>query len=280
MYQYLVRRLLQAVPLLLIVSVLLFVVLQLQPVHAWDQLLYRPNLTAADRARILAYYGFDKPAPVQYLIWLRNIIHFDLGTSYFSHQPTLELIGQRLPNTAILMLAAYSLALALAIPIGVISAVKQYSKFDNVVTAGAFFGFSIPNFWLGLMLIILLAVVPYEHLGFKIFPTSGMYDSGQDGHPFNIPSPLHPTALLLADPCPPLHMRIAQLHRYTPPINPDGNAGRPQKLLLEAGWAQGPAGEAGRHPPRVPQRAAAADLPYGHRHPEALRRRADHGAGL
>ena len=198
MYQYLLRRLLQAVPLLLIVSVLLFAILQLQPVHAWDQLLYRPNLTASDRARILAYYGFDKPAPVQYLIWLRNILHLDLGTSYFSHQPTLELIAQRLPNTAILMLTAYSLALALAIPIGVISAVKQYSKFDNVVTAGAFFGFSIPNFWLGLMLIILLAVIPYEHVGFKIFPTSGMYDSGQEGDPFNLAWHLVLPAIVLA----------------------------------------------------------------------------------
>src|SRR5262244_175442 len=264
MYQYLVRRLLQAVPLLLFVSVLLFVVLQLQPIHAWDQLLYRPNLTAADRARILAYYGFDKPAPVQYLIWLRNIIHLDLGTSYFSHQPTLELIAQRLPNTAILMLTAYSLALALAIPIGVISAVKQYSKFDNFVTAGAFFGFSIPNFCLGRMLIILLAVVPYEHLGFKIFPTSGMYDSGQEGDPFNLAWHLVLPAIVLA----------------VQPLHPERHAGRAQQRLREDGSCQGPVGEAGRHPPRVPQRAAAADLPYGHRHPEALRRRADHGAGL
>lgn len=198
MYQYLVRRLLQAIPLLLIISVLLFAILQLQPIHAWDQLLYRPNLTAADRARILAYYGFDKPAPVQYLTWLRNILHLDLGTSYFSHQPTLELVAQRLPNTAILMLTAYSLALALAIPIGVISAVKQYSKFDNFVTTGAFFGFSIPNFWLGLMLIILLAVIPYEHLGFKIFPTSGMYDAGLEGDPINLAWHLVLPAVVLA----------------------------------------------------------------------------------
>jgi peptide/nickel transport system permease protein len=198
MYQYLVRRLLQAVPLLLVISVLLFAILQLQPIHAWDQLLYRPNLTAGDRARILAYYGFDKPAPVQYLTWMRNLLHLDLGTSYFSHQPTLELIAQRLPNTAILMITAYSLALVLAIPIGVISAVKQYSKFDNFVTTAAFFGFSIPNFWLGLMLIILFAVVPYEHIGFKIFPTSGMYDSGLEGDPFNLAWHLVLPAVVLA----------------------------------------------------------------------------------
>ena len=198
MYQYLVRRLLGAVPLLLVISVMLFTILQLQPIHAWDQLLYRPNITAADRARILAYYGFDKPAPIQYLTWMRNLLHLDLGTSYFSHQPTLELVAQRLPNTAILMITAYSLALVLAIPIGVISAVKQYSRFDNIVTMGAFFGFSIPNFWLGLMLIILFAVIPYEHLGFKIFPTSGMYDSGVEGDPFNLAWHLVLPAIVLA----------------------------------------------------------------------------------
>ena len=198
MYQYLVRRLLGAVPLLLIISVMLFTILQLQPIHAWDQLLYRPNITAADKARILAYYGFDKPAPIQYLLWMRNLLHLDLGTSYFSHQPTLELIGQRLPNTGILMITAYSLALVLAIPIGVISAVKQYSKFDNFVTTAAFFGFSIPNFWLGLMLIIIFAVIPYEHLGFKIFPTSGMYDTDQAGDPFNLAWHLVLPAVVLA----------------------------------------------------------------------------------
>jgi len=198
MYQYLVRRLLGAVPLLLLISILLFTILQLQPIHAWDQLLYRPNITAADKARILAYYGFDKPAPIQYLIWLRNIFHLDLGTSYFSHQPTLDLVRQRLPNTAILMLTAYALALVLAIPIGVISAVKQYSRFDNVVTTGAFFGFSIPNFWLGLMLIILFAVIPYEHFGFKIFPTSGMYDTDLAGDPFNLAWHLVLPAVVLA----------------------------------------------------------------------------------
>jgi len=174
MFQYLVRRTLQSVPLLIIISVLLFTILQLQPEKPWDLLLHRPNLTAAARDHILRYYGFDKPVWYQYFLWIWNLVHLDFGTSYFSHQSTLDLVGQRLPNTVILMGTAYSLTLVLAIPIGIIAAVKQYSKFDNAVTTFAFVGYSLPNFWFGLMLIIALAVFPYEHFGFKIFPTSGM----------------------------------------------------------------------------------------------------------
>jgi peptide/nickel transport system permease protein len=162
------------VPLLVIISILLFTILQLQPEKPWDLLLHRPNLTAAARDHILRYYGFDKPVWYQYFLWIWNLLHLDFGTSYFSHQATLDLVAQRLPNTVILMGTAYALTLVLAIPIGIIAAVKQYSKFDNAVTTFAFVGYSLPNFWFGLMLIIALAVFPYEHFGFKIFPTSGM----------------------------------------------------------------------------------------------------------
>jgi peptide/nickel transport system permease protein len=192
--KYVVRRSIQAVPVLLIISFVLFLILLAQPIHAWDYLLYRPNLTPEERKHILDYYGFSLPWWQQYLIQLKNWLPWwtpstgfhipDLGTSYFSHQTTWSLIAQRLPNSVILMGAAYLLTLVIAIPIGVIAAVKQYSKFDTIVTAGAFVGFSLPNFWLGLMLIILLAVWPYEHLGFKLFPTNGMSsDLSQGGFP-------------------------------------------------------------------------------------------------
>ena len=174
MLKYLIRRTMQSVPLLVIISLLLFAILQLQPEKPWDLLLHRPNLTAAARDHILRYYGFDKPVWYQYLLWVWNLVHLDFGTSYFSHQPTLDLVKQRLPNTVILMGIAYLLTLVLAVPIGIIAAVKQYSKFDNAVTTFAFVGFSLPNFWFGLMLIIGLSVFPFEHFGFKLFPTSGM----------------------------------------------------------------------------------------------------------
>ncbi|GAC1614646.1 MAG: oligopeptide ABC transporter permease AppB [Candidatus Dormibacteraceae bacterium] len=191
MFKYLIRRTLQSVPLLVIISVLLFAILQLQPEKPWDQLLHRPNISAAEKAHILAYYGFDKPIIYQYFLWVWNLVHLDFGTSYFSHQSTLSLVQQRFPNTVILMGFAYVVTLSFAIPIGIISAVKQYSRFDNIVTTGAFLGFSLPNFWFGLMLIIGLAVFPYEHFGFKIFPTSGMSSEfGPTGWPLIWQSPI------------------------------------------------------------------------------------------
>jgi peptide/nickel transport system permease protein len=180
-YKYLIRRLLQAIPVLFIITMVLFLILQLQPEHPWDLLLHNPRITPQDRARVLHYYGFDQPIWVQYLYYVRNLGHFDLGTSYFSHTATLTLIEERLPNTLVLMTAYYIVTLAIAIPIGIIAAVRQYSKFDTFVTTSAFFGFSLPNFWFGLMLIILLAVIPYEHIGFTIFPTDGMHSPGWEG---------------------------------------------------------------------------------------------------
>ena len=200
MSKYVIRRTLQALPLLLVISLILFTILQLLPEKPWALLLHNPRITPGDRARILAYYGWDQPFYVQYLIYMRNLLRLppDLGTSYFSHQSTLSLIAQRLPNTILLMGAAYIVTLLLAIPAGIIAAVKQYSKFDNIVTTGAFVGFSLPNFWFGLMLIILLAVIPFEHLGFKIFPTSGMWDQGSVGDPLNLAWHLVLPAIVLA----------------------------------------------------------------------------------
>jgi peptide/nickel transport system permease protein len=191
MIKYLVRRSLQSIPLLFIISIILFAILQLQPEKPWDTMLHRPNLTKAAVDHILAYYGFDKPVWYQYGLWIWNLLHADFGTSYFSHQSTLSLVAQRLPNTVILMGTAYLLTLVIAVPIGITAAVKQYSRFDNAVTGLAFVGFSLPNFWFGLMLIIGLSVFPYEHFGFKLFPTSGMVSTfGQTGFPLIWQSPL------------------------------------------------------------------------------------------
>src|SRR5258707_10890910 len=101
MFQYLIRRTLQSVPLLLIISLILFGILQLQPEKPWDLLLHRPNLTAAARDHILAYYGWDKPAWHQYGLWLWNLVHLDFGTSYFAHAAPPDPGKQRSPTTRI-----------------------------------------------------------------------------------------------------------------------------------------------------------------------------------
>ncbi len=200
MSKYIIRRVLQAIPVLLVISLILFTITQLLPEKPWALLLHNPRLTLGDRARILHYYGWDQPFWAQYFLYMRHLLSIppDLGTSYFSHQTTLSLIRERLPNTIILMGAAYIFTLLVSIPIGIIAAVKQYSKFDNILTTSAFIGISLPNFWFGLMLIIVLAVIPFEHWGFKIFPSSGMWDQGHVGDPLNLAWHLVLPGLVLA----------------------------------------------------------------------------------
>src|SRR5437588_12979955 len=98
MIQYLVRRTLQSVPLLVIISVLLFTILQLQPEKPWDLLLHRPNLTAAARAHILRYYDFEKPVWYQYFLCIWHLVHHDFATSSSTSKGTLDLAAQRLPT--------------------------------------------------------------------------------------------------------------------------------------------------------------------------------------
>src|SRR5437899_12320281 len=98
MTTYLVRRILQAIPLLLVISFVLFAILQVLPEKPWDLLLRNPRMTAADRARLLAYYGLNQTFRTQYLSCMRNLFHFDLRLSYFSHQSTISLIPERPRN--------------------------------------------------------------------------------------------------------------------------------------------------------------------------------------
>src|ERR1700682_640041 len=132
MTKYVLRRILQAIPLLIVISFVLFSILQLLPEKPWDLLLRNPRMTAVDRARLLNYYGFNQPFFVQYLTYMRNLVHLDLGFSYFSHQSTVSLIAERLPNTVLLMGTSYLFTLLVAIPIGIVAAVKQYSTLETL----------------------------------------------------------------------------------------------------------------------------------------------------
>lgn len=158
MLPYLLRRLFMAIPMLIAVSVVSFFIMQSIP--GGPLAIYRnnPNVRASDLARLEERLGLDKPLPVQYAIWLRNFATGDWGESLASGRPVLEMVGERLLNTAYLMGLAFLLTLLVAIPVGVTSAIKQYSLFDYVATLFSFLGFSVPIFWLGLMAIIVFAV--------------------------------------------------------------------------------------------------------------------------
>lgn len=154
MGRYVVRRLLQALPLLVAISAISFAILRLTPGGPLSAYEGDPNFTDADRFRLEQAFGLDQPLPLQYLSWLGEFLKGDWGYSFAAHQPVLGLIGERLPNTLYLMGTVFLVVLALAIPIGVLSAVRQYSWFDHVVTGTTFAFLSTPTFWLGLLLII------------------------------------------------------------------------------------------------------------------------------
>jgi peptide/nickel transport system permease protein len=174
MVRYLARRLVQTVPLLLLISILGFGIIQLtgDPLAAYTM---ETALSREDIARLRAYYGLDQPVYVQYLNWLGNLARGDWGTSYVAHRPVLELILQRLPNTLMLVAASYTLILTVSIVLGIYTAIRQYSWVDHLVTGLAFVGISIPSFWLGLILLVVFAVST-RNLGLPYFPAGGMYD--------------------------------------------------------------------------------------------------------
>src|SRR3954454_570954 len=125
MVAYLVRRLFEAIPLLLAITLVLFFIIQMtgDPLAAYT---VDSTLTGADIARLRAQYGLDQPVPVQYLHWLGNMLTGNWGTSFVTRQPVLELLAQRLPNTIILVVSSYSIILVVSILAGVYTAVHQY----------------------------------------------------------------------------------------------------------------------------------------------------------
>jgi peptide/nickel transport system permease protein len=126
-------------------------------------------------AQVRKNLGLDQPLPVQYAIWLSHVVRLDFGTAYtFNQTPVIDLIEQRLPATLVLQSLALLVSLAVAIPIGIISAKRQYSILDNATTAGAFLGLALPNFWIALMLQLLLAV----SLGWLPASTQGTDETG------------------------------------------------------------------------------------------------------
>src|SRR5215213_1969546 len=125
MIAYLIRRLFEAIPLLFIITMVLFGIIQMtgDPLAAYT---VDSTLTGADIARLRAQYGLDQPIPVQYLTWLGNLSTGNWGTSFVTRQPVLDLLAQRLPNTIILVGASYSIILVVSVVAGVYTAVRQY----------------------------------------------------------------------------------------------------------------------------------------------------------
>ncbi|HUZ00771.1 MAG TPA: ABC transporter permease [Thermomicrobiaceae bacterium] len=172
MTAYIIRRLLLMIPVAFLVSVIIFVVLHLTP---GDPILVlfgeEPDPTVI--ANLRHAYGLDRPLPVQYLTWITRMLHGDMGRSIRTQQPVTHAIFERLPNTLELGLAALVFGLVVSIPVGILSATRRNSVWDLLGTSVPLLGISIPNFFTGIILILLFALV------FRIFTPGGFVPFSQ-----------------------------------------------------------------------------------------------------
>lgn len=179
---YVLRRVLWAIPLLLFVSVVVYGLLELSPGGPTSMYQRRgTGMSAADLAAVEESLGLNDPVYQQYGRWLWNVVQGDFGMATTSSRPVSDEILERLPNTLYLMGIAWAVSLLIAIPVGVYSAIRQYSKFDHVVTALTFVGQSIPSFFLGLILLFIFYMrLDNPFSGGPLLPSGGVQTIGAD----------------------------------------------------------------------------------------------------
>ncbi len=199
MSRYIIRRILQGIPLLFIISLVLFVLMMNMgdPIATMGG---RSVTRSSDRERLKRQLGLDKPVYVQYIYWLagndwtkidldgdgiaetagtrKGVLRGDFGTSLVNRQPVLEVIGERLPNTLLLMVSSEVLIVLGALLVGIYSALKQYSLVDHAITTFTFIGYSMPVFFIALLLQYIFAVT-FKAWGLPYLPTVGMFDPQQ-----------------------------------------------------------------------------------------------------
>ena len=186
MATYALRRVLQTIPILFVISVLLFLMVRAAPGGPLTAARRNPNISKEQIEAIEEKLGLNDPLPVQYGRWLGSMLRGDMGDSIKFRRPVSEMIGERIPNTLTLVGAAFFVTLLLAIPIGILSARKPYSPFDYTMTTITFIGQAIPVYWLGLGLIVVFYVaLKNPFTGDPLFPVGGMNSRGQEGNPFD-----------------------------------------------------------------------------------------------
>lgn len=180
MIRYVAVRLLVAIPVLLAATAIVFALVSFRG-DPLAELRHRPLVSQETVRQLEREYHLDKPVAVQYWLWLKDFVRGDWGTSYDSRRPVRQLIGQALPNTLLLVGGAMVVSIVVALIVGVISGVRQYSRFDYFATGFSYFGFSMPIFWFGLILQLVLVIFLKETFGFTPFYVQGMHSTGKEG---------------------------------------------------------------------------------------------------
>jgi len=173
MIRYIAQRLVESVIVLFVMSFIIYALIGLMPGDPVDVMINaNPHATAADAARLRALYGLDRPIGERYLAWLGAAMQGDLGFSRLHARPVVDVLMPRLGNTVALMGISFALAIAIALPLGIVAALRPRTFTDTAINLVAFAGISVPPFWLAILLIILFAVV----LGW--LPAGGMPPTG------------------------------------------------------------------------------------------------------
>ncbi len=203
MLKYIIKRLVQAVPLLIGVSLIAFSIMHLAPGGPLSVYTLNPSITAQDIDKIKVILGLDQPIHIQYIKWAGGMFTGNWGTTFFGGRPVYDVIVERIPATFLLMGTAMSIAIIIGMCIGILGAFKRYSLFDYLATTGAMVALSFPTFWFGLMAIYIFSL----KLGW--FPSGGMFTlGGEEGFLDLLRHLVLPTSVLAL-------VLIAQWSRYT-----------------------------------------------------------------
>lgn len=203
MFHYVLKRFLQAIPLMIGVSIIGFSMMHLAPGGPLAVYTLNPTITVQDIERIKHVFGLDQPIYLQDMKWAYGMFTGNWGNTFFGGRPVLDVILERIPATLLLMGSGMSLAMIIGMLIGILGAVKRYSVFDYLATTGAMIALSFPTFWFGLMTIFIFSL----KLGW--LPSGGMYTLGGEEDILDLATHLALPTVVLA------LVLVAQWSRYT-----------------------------------------------------------------
>ncbi len=185
MFAFVVRRLLTAVVVVLLATIVVFALVSARGDPLRD-LRHRPGVSQQTLQNLEHQYHLDESRPAQYVHWLGDFVQGDWGESFRTQQPVTDMVWKATWNSLLLVGTALVLSVMLALIIGVVSAVRQYSLFDHAATSFSYFGFSMPDFFFALLLQLFVVVVLHEQLGINVLYVQGKYSVGQQGDVVNL----------------------------------------------------------------------------------------------